>query len=205
MKLQHIPAAGLALTLALVAGGAIAAAPDWSKTPSKKITVFYPGVSPIDDCNVHREFLVSKKTGRRLCQIDSVEAAHKEVFEFWPSDIVQLFVKFGVPYKKAPAFENGCDPNALTQASPPEIVSPKADLIYSVRFQPQSGYDKIPLKAKVDQEIKKVFWFANQKPLGESTPQETLMTELTPGNYDITLVDDHGQVVTRAVQVKLVL
>ena len=50
MKLQRItaPVFGLALSLSLVAGGVCAAAPDWSKAPSKKITVFYPGVSPIE-------------------------------------------------------------------------------------------------------------------------------------------------------------
>ena len=50
MKLQRItaPAFGLALSLSLVAGGVSAAAPDWSKTPSRKITLLYPGVSPIE-------------------------------------------------------------------------------------------------------------------------------------------------------------
>ena len=172
--------------------------------PHLKKTWFNPGVSPIDECNVHREFLVSHKTGRRLCQVENPGEGQKQVYEFWPSDIVQLFVKYGIPYKKAPAFENDCDLNAMSQAAQPEIVSPKADLIYSVRFQNQNGYDKIPLKAKVDQEVKKVFWFANQKPLGESTPQETFMVELLPGNYAITLVDDRGQVATRTTQIKVV-
>ena len=35
-------------TLALAATGALAAPPDWSKVPAKKITVFYPGVSPME-------------------------------------------------------------------------------------------------------------------------------------------------------------
>ena len=48
MKFQHFPRLGLVLSLALAAAGVSAAAPDWSKTPSKKITVFYPGVSPIE-------------------------------------------------------------------------------------------------------------------------------------------------------------
>ncbi len=42
-----ITASAAGLVLALGAGGAMAA-PDWSKAPGKKITVFYPGVSPIE-------------------------------------------------------------------------------------------------------------------------------------------------------------
>jgi len=38
----------IAAMLACGAGTALAAAPDWGKVPSKKITVFYPGVSPIE-------------------------------------------------------------------------------------------------------------------------------------------------------------
>ncbi len=38
----------IAAMLACSAGAALAAAPDWGKVPSKKITVFYPGVSPIE-------------------------------------------------------------------------------------------------------------------------------------------------------------
>ena len=37
-----------ALAAALAAGAALAAPPDWSKVPAKTITVFYPGVSPIE-------------------------------------------------------------------------------------------------------------------------------------------------------------
>jgi hypothetical protein len=38
----------IAAMLACGAGTALAAAPDWGKVPSKKITAFYPGVSPIE-------------------------------------------------------------------------------------------------------------------------------------------------------------
>ena len=44
-KLMTLSALGTVLTLA---AGTALAAPDWSKVPSKTITVFYPGVSPIE-------------------------------------------------------------------------------------------------------------------------------------------------------------
>lgn len=40
--------AGAVAGLWLVSGAAVAGAPDWGKVPAKTITVFYPGVSPIE-------------------------------------------------------------------------------------------------------------------------------------------------------------
>jgi len=48
MKLHQFSKPAIGLLVALLAGGVSAAAPDWSKVPAKKITVFYPGVSPIE-------------------------------------------------------------------------------------------------------------------------------------------------------------
>ncbi len=47
MQKQLITASALGLLMAFGAGSALAA-PDWSKVPGKKITVFYPGVSPME-------------------------------------------------------------------------------------------------------------------------------------------------------------
>lgn len=45
---RKLIAATVALAASAMAGGALAAAPDWGKVPAKKITVFYPGASPIE-------------------------------------------------------------------------------------------------------------------------------------------------------------
>jgi hypothetical protein len=48
MNKQPLTRIAFALSLAVLASGVHAAAPDWTKTPSRKITVFYPGVSTIE-------------------------------------------------------------------------------------------------------------------------------------------------------------
>lgn len=47
MKYLRLPAAATGLLAALSVGQAVAA-PDWSKVPGKKITVFYPGVATLE-------------------------------------------------------------------------------------------------------------------------------------------------------------
>lgn len=175
-----------------------------SSCPHLKKTWFNPGVSSIEDCHVHRAILISNQSGRRLCQLGGNSNFHKEVFEFWPSDIVQLFQKFGIPYKKTPAYEVNCQGFGYDDglAGVPEIVSPKSDVKYAVHFDQITGYDRIPLKAKVDQDVKKIYWFANKKSLGQSDPNETFLVELIPGRYDITVVDDHGQTFSKPVVIE---
>lgn len=48
MHKQPIAASALSLVMAFAAGGALAAAPDWGKVPTKTLHVFYPGVSPVE-------------------------------------------------------------------------------------------------------------------------------------------------------------
>lgn len=48
MQRTLITSSAIGLLLALGAGQALAAAPDWSKVASKKVVLFYPGVSPIE-------------------------------------------------------------------------------------------------------------------------------------------------------------
>ncbi|MBV2194868.1 MAG: hypothetical protein KUL81_16175 [Azonexus sp.] len=48
MQRTLITSSAIGLLLALGAGHALAAAPDWSKVPSKKVVLLYPGVSPIE-------------------------------------------------------------------------------------------------------------------------------------------------------------
>lgn len=45
---KRLMSSAISLVLALGAGAAVAAAPDWGKVPAKKIHVFYPGVSPVE-------------------------------------------------------------------------------------------------------------------------------------------------------------
>ncbi|PZR71783.1 MAG: penicillin-binding protein 1C, partial [Chthoniobacterales bacterium] len=49
---------------------------------------FIPGVSPISECEIHREIWVDNETGLRVHGDNG--GAHKEVCEFWPSDLLEL-------------------------------------------------------------------------------------------------------------------
>ena len=54
---------------------------------------FIPGVSPINQCEIHREILIDDATGLRVNNDDGTRKLHREVYEFWPSDLLALFVE----------------------------------------------------------------------------------------------------------------
>ncbi len=72
-----ITSSALGLLLALGAGTASAAAPDWGKVPSKKIVLLYPGASPIEWITKGTEHGGAKafKKGERCVDCHSDEAA----------------------------------------------------------------------------------------------------------------------------------
>ena len=73
-------------------------------------TMFIPGKSPIKTCDIHREVMVSSKTGLRACQ--KGRDTKTEVYEFWPSDILKIYRMAGIPRRTPPPYEPGCNADA---------------------------------------------------------------------------------------------
>ena len=64
--------------------------------PSVVDTLFIPGTSPIDVCDIHRRIYIDTRTGlRRSRPVEGV--TRSEVYEIWPSDLLALFEKAGLP------------------------------------------------------------------------------------------------------------
>lgn len=77
MQRSLITSSAIGLILAFSAGYATAAAPDWSKVPSKKIVLLYPGASPMEWITKGTEHGGAKafKKGERCVDCHSDEAA----------------------------------------------------------------------------------------------------------------------------------
>src|SRR5438105_4093250 len=149
---------------------------------------FIPGMSPIKTCDVHREVLVDRATGLRVPIDDGTRELKREVYEFWPGDILKVFEQAGVPRKTAPPFlpETGSELVGRTGRGP-RIVSPanKEIMLASAKT--------IPLRAKVDGDVQKLYWFAGKKFLGQAGPDQFVGWDASAGDYEITALDDHGR------------
>jgi len=167
--------------------------------PQTTSTWYIPGVSPIKISDVHRRVWLHKQTGAALCPPFDARSAQSEVFEFWPSDIAQLFAQAGMPRRKPPVVD--CANAAL--GKPPRITSPVAHVTYALS-QHIEGRDVVPLIANADSDARRVYWFADETYLGSSKASEPLSWRAErAGRYLLRAVDDQGRADSRELLLTL--
>jgi penicillin-binding protein 1C len=150
---------------------------------------FIPGISPIKLCDVHQEVLVDAASGLRIARDDGTRQLRHEIYEFWPTEMLSIFQRAGVPRKLPPPFLPGTDPDvAARTGNPPRIISPAERhkiLLTSVGM--------IALRAKTDADVREIYWFAGNTFIARSDPQDVVTWKATPGSYELTALDDHGR------------
>ncbi len=160
-----------------------------------KSSWFIPGTSSIHTCSVHREIEI--EGGRRLCPGESHEWAEKKVFEFWPSDLMELFKRAGLPRVQPPAFPHTCNIGD-DQGKAPLIGSPSP----SVDYISGATEVQIPLSVVLDGASRKAFWFIDDSFFAEVSSGETKFWSPKPGEYLVRVVDDQGRANSILVKVR---
>jgi penicillin-binding protein 1C len=153
---------------------------------------FIPGVSPISECEIHREILIDEATGLRVNNDDGTRKLHREVYEFWPSDLLKLFEDAGLPRRTPPPFLPGDSVESLSRRGhAPHIVSPKSNVVYSLGVGDATR--ALSLQAETEPDVAKVYWFADRAFLGTSDRGAPLSWQPKPGSYKVIAMDDHGR------------
>jgi penicillin-binding protein 1C len=170
--------------------------------PQTSTTWYIPGVSPIKVSDVHRRVWIDTRTGKQACPPYDPRYARSEVFEFWPSELMQLFAQAGMPRRRPPE-PSECT-NAVASGTPPRITSPLTTVTYALRSQ-RMGNETIPLAANADSETRRVHWFVDDSYVGSGPPGVAVAwTPLRAGRYLVRAVDDHGRADTRALEISVV-
>ncbi len=165
-------------------------------------TLFIPGLSPIDVCDIHQQINVDIRTGlRRVYPAEG--RTRSEVFEIWPSDLLELFAKAGLPRRLPPTFAPDENPAAGEYMGKPlEIVSPLAKGEYAMSVGAKQG-SEIPLIAVVPSDTSEVFWFLNESYLGKCPRGKAFYWTPSPGEYVLRAIDEHGRSVSCPFRVVL--
>jgi penicillin-binding protein 1C len=165
---------------------------------------FIPGVSPITPCDIHREVLVDAATGLRVAGDDGKHELKREVYEFWPPDMLEMFKLAGVPRKTPPPLEPSAEALAAADAAAvPKIVSPRAALVYTLQAS-DAARQSIPLRADTAPGVNRVFWFAGSRFLGASDPATAVMWAASAGKWHVHVLDDHGRSAAVEIRVEMV-
>lgn len=168
----------------------------------RRMAWFIAGKSPIRQSTLHRTVLVDTRSGKLACTPGP--HTREETFEYWPSDMLALFQRAGLPLRTPPAGE--CANTRTAQADPaadgaPHIVLPLRGVVHMQRVQqPQ------PIQLRAESASGTVLhWFAQDTLLGQSRPGETLSwTAPQAGRYTLRVVDAQGRSQTRELTVELV-
>ncbi len=145
--------------------------------PHTRKALFLSGVSPRKRCSVHR---MVYKDGT------------SHVVEVWPSDVLKLFADAGIPRRDV-------EGQASAQGKMPLITSPQQTLTYLL--SPMN--DAIPLSAVIDGDSQYAFWFVDALPIARVPRGETYYWQPAPGQYTITVTDEHGRSQSVLVRVAL--
>jgi penicillin-binding protein 1C len=171
--------------------------------PQKGWTWFIPGKSPIKVSNVHRPVVIDDATGQPACPPYAGKQTHVDVYEFWPSDLQQVFAQAGIPRRKPPQ-NLSCDGAGQPGGDPPQITSPLRGSIYALRLK-QQGMERIAFNATTDADTHALYWFVDDAYIGRSAPGESLFWQpQSAGHYNVRVVDDHGRSDQRLLGISLV-
>lgn len=171
--------------------------------PQRGMTWFIPGKSPIRISTVHRAIALDRATGRPACGRFDPNTMRTEVFEFWPSDLAQVFVQAGIPRRRPPAGHD-CGGAQDWLGSAPSITSPYRATRYTMRLSHPDQVN-LSLAATVDADVSKVFWFVGNTFIGSADAGKALAwTPDRTGQFRLSVVDDHGRSDEREIEVSVV-
>lgn len=158
-------------------------------------TWFIAGKSPIRRSTLHRTVWVDKRTGQAYCTAG--EHREAQTYEYWPSDLRQLFRQAGLPRREPPLL-----PDCAQEDSAPHIASPLRSVNYALRAHKP---EPVLLRAEADSSARTLFWFVDDALVGQSKPGESLAwLPHAPRRYRIRVVDDAGRADSRELSVEFV-
>ena len=161
-------------------------------------TWFIPGKSPIKVSTLHREVFIDQASGRAVCAPGP--GVRSEVFEFWGTDMLQLFAQAGLPRRIPPVAR--CDAartDALAAGDGPQIVAPLRGANYVLRLAQPTP---LSLRANAAQ-AGPLYWFADAAFVGEAQAGKDLnWSPPAAGRYVLSVVDAQGVTDTREVAVE---
>lgn len=170
--------------------------------PQTAGTWYIPGISPIRVSQIHRRVWIDTRTGKQACPPYDPAVTRSEVFEYWPTDLLQLFAQAGMPRRRPPAAAD-CQRD-VPSGTPPHITSPVTSATYTVRAT-RIGNESIPLAANADSEVRKLHWFIDENYIGTGTPGIAISwNPERSGRYIVRAVDDRGRADSRELNVALV-
>ncbi len=158
---------------------------------------FILGKSPIKMSNIFTPVLINKATGLRAC-FEEEGKTYTRIYEFWPSDLEDLFNKAKIYHLKPPLYEPGCEIQAQTiKGKKPEILTPRPDITY------YADNNNIALRASADADASTLYWFVDNSFICSSKPAEPCFIDAEVGTHKLLVLDDFNRYANSSFQISV--
>lgn len=161
-----------------------------SHCPKTIPAYFIPGISPIETSPIYRAIAIDNATGRRACT-NNPETTHKEVYEFWDAEFLDMFRRAGIERKTPPPYMPGCDLDDIAHKNTaPVIISPAMDT--KIVITSNNNHIPISFMAVSPTPSAKIFWFLDDKTLRTTKSGESFVHDTPVGNHTVRIATDDG-------------
>ena len=168
------------------------------------------GLPPSDFCkNQVTDYYIPLVSPAQTCQhLKEVYVSADEKYSYLPDCLPQngykrkIFVNLSpalkayyeaerIPFEQAPPYASECETEIVSnQKYKPQIISPIDGKTYIV---PEKSQPELLLKAYLHNDVKKVFWYIDDKLYQEASTKEKVFFKPPLGKTKITCIDDKGR------------
>ncbi|MEE9554782.1 MAG: penicillin-binding protein 1C [candidate division Zixibacteria bacterium] len=153
--------------------------------------MYIPGVSPEGKCYIHKEILIDKTTGFRLCKFCVAgKSTNSNIYKDWPPRLMTWLLRTG-RILQIPEHNPEC--SGTSGNDRPVIISPNEEVSYVIREHIPPSQQGILLDASVASSTRNVYWFVDGVLYGTVNPGQKLFFVPEKGVHKLTCSDDRGR------------
>lgn len=153
---------------------------------------YIPGISPEEECDMHKAIYVDKNTGYRLTKLNLDGKSYlKKIYEIYPPEVATWMKRNNIPVPEIPEMDP--ESKIVVSGKPPVINFPKEECTYIMRKGIPLQHQKIYLDAAVSNTVKKIFWFLDGKLIWSGEPKDKAYIYPIAGTHKLVCQDDAGR------------
>jgi penicillin-binding protein 1C len=162
--------------------------------------VYIPLVSPLETCNRQKEICVSADEKTSFCKnCQPPNGFKKKVYDIVSPEMQFYFEQKRVAYDELPAHNRACD--RVISDGGPIIRYPVNGSEYLIS---KTSPEPLQLQCDAGSDVKRVFWYVNNKLVKECSPRENPFIIPDEGKLKISCTDDRGRNTDIRIEVKYV-
>ncbi|UOQ74273.1 penicillin-binding protein 1C [Hymenobacter cellulosilyticus] len=165
--------------------------PPGENCPNQLIDYFLPGVSSGLRCQHQKEVLLSADARYAYCRACAPATGYRR--EMYPNllpEVAAFREAQGIPYRRRPPHNPGCQLVRGGREKAPSIISPLANTEYVLNKGEQQ---QLLLSCTTDNEVRQVSWYINDQFLRTAPATERVFFRPPAGALKISCADDHGR------------